>query len=137
MNQAHTMTTDKTIEEMNRVIAIFDGWELKRGDKDHLCARHDYNHPDEGCTCHMKNDEFIKNKKGVFIDGLKYHKDWNQLHAVWDRYKKLTFADPKQEQLHSEMKSLISVAICYSDMLHVHKLLYDSIVFFTTTKQKD
>lgn len=132
-----TATEQQKIDDINECIAQFDGWKLQKGNKNHRCDRHNYNLPDEGCTCYLAVDSFVKDGHRRYHFELKYHEDWNMLHAVWDKFSQLILEDTKLFRWHSEMRSLIAVAICYSGISQAHKLLHEAIVFYNTTKQKE
>lgn len=137
---------------MNAAIAIFGGWELKRGDKDHLCARHDHNHPDEGCTCYLKCDGFVKGNRLIYHYQLKYHEDWNQLMKVVEKISTIklaeyeshqdvhyprTFGMPSQDGGVMVRFNCAPVWAAPTLIEATFIAVYDFIQHFTTTKQKD
>lgn len=100
------MTTDKTIEEMNRAI------------------------------CHFMN---IQGTDMFLSLNYKYHEDWNQLHIVWNKlWYDCSIVPMKHELEWSKIRgSKCARAILYGTIKEAHKEIYEAIVFYTTTKQKD
>lgn len=69
------------IDDMNEVIAIFDGWEFRKGDPSHKCPY--CIGGDEPCTPAV--DRFYKWGHVVFHYGLKYHSSWDALMPIVEK----------------------------------------------------
>lgn len=128
------MTTDKTIEEMNRVIAEFMG--LKFRIKDYPNGQQNVNEIDIGgywATC-------------------KYHEDWNQLMPVVEKISNIKFAEYESHQDVHYPRTFgmpaqdggVMVRFNCAPVWTAPTLIeatfiavYDFIQHFTTTKQKD
>ena len=70
--------SDTTIDDMNEVIANFDGWEFRKGNPDHKCNFCVAG--DESCTPAV--DRFVKGNQTIFHYELKYHSSWDWLMPV-------------------------------------------------------
>jgi hypothetical protein len=81
------------IQEGNKIIAIFDGWEFHPGNPNHHCDRHYYNLPDEGCSCHKKYDTFTYpgSDKIRYIDSFNYDKSFDEIMRVWEKIESLGY----------------------------------------------
>lgn len=79
---APTIDQDR-IDDMNEVIAIFDGYQFRKGDPDHKCSFCFAG--DEPCAPAV--DRFIKDCRGYFHFELKYHSSWDWLMCVWDKLR--------------------------------------------------
>lgn len=83
-----TPTID-TIDDMNEIIAIFDGWEFRAGDPKHKCPY--CIGGDEPCTPAV--DRFVKEGRTLFHFELKYHTSWDWLMPVIERVETVEMND--------------------------------------------
>jgi hypothetical protein len=74
-----------TIDSMNEVIAIFDGWEFHEGDPNHKCNFCFAG--DEPCTPAV--DRFTKNGRTRFHYNMKYNYSWDLLMPVVEKVETL------------------------------------------------
>lgn len=120
------MTTDKTIEEMNAAIADF--MELPKEVQMWRAPL--------PTTVWLFNHYWTPAKK------LKYHEDWRALMPVGKKIRDYLQEQWKNRPPHTAtngdlLEVDISCAITCYDKAKAHKAVYDFIIWYNTTKQKD
>lgn len=74
----------REIDDMNEAIAIFEGWELVKGDPELICPIYE----GEACICSEKTDKFIRDGYRRYRHELKYHSSWEEIHKCWAKLYK-------------------------------------------------
>lgn len=112
------MSNEPSIEQMNRMIAEFMGYEQ---------------YEDE-YGIWFKREGLIKCLHPK-LQSLAYHTKWDDLMPVWESFRDLTFSEVKDQMTHSDLKFFISQSICYWGINNAHKRLYDAIQWLNQQKQ--
>lgn len=118
----HKQTTMKedSIAEMNRVIAVFDGWE-----------------------CYEDRAGIWFKKEGLIeclhpkLQELRYHSDWQSLMPVWHKFRDLRFEREKHSFVFSTERQYIGTMIAYHGIEEAHQALYNAICWYNTTINKE
>jgi hypothetical protein len=83
-------SNEPTINQMNAVISIFDGWKIFNGDTNVLCPSCDTGAiPSGWCICDQKSDRFQKDGKMVSVTYFQYHTSWDWLMPVIEKISKI------------------------------------------------
>jgi hypothetical protein len=82
-------TTKPSVEEMNKAIAIFDGWEFVEG-HDHKCPSCDEGYaPSMYCTCDKKRDRLAKDDIEKLPNEFYFDSSWDALMPVVEKISKM------------------------------------------------
>lgn len=119
------MANEPTIDVMNKLIAVFDGYQFHKGDPDHKCNFCFAG--DEPCTPSV--DRFVKDSKVVFHYELKYHTSWDSLKPVIDEIFKYALAHPEEVRPIHEMSIVVSIQAA-------HEKVYEFCNWLNQQKQK-
>jgi hypothetical protein len=113
-----------TIAEMNKVICEFLGWEFKKDPKFEYMAYF------EGQQ--MWCDNLIGLNR-MFLEGFKYHEDWNKLMPVWFKAQHIgADLDYSFKKFHESFHAGID---CQS-ITKCHKAVYQFIVWLNNQNKK-
>jgi hypothetical protein len=128
---------EPTIDQMNEVIAVFDGWKLLKGNPELICPSCDEGRvPSMCCTCDQKNDKFQKAGKMVARTYFGYHASWDVLMPVVKKIPKLIHGTDEldlRRQLSSRWKP-IQNELCNVDLRNVHFCVYKFIEWYNQNK---
>lgn len=133
-----TQSNELTIEQMDKAIAVFDGYKFHEGDPNHKCNFCFAG--DEPCTPAV--DRFVKDCKVVFYYELKYYTSWDWLMPVGKKIRDLLQDMLKKRPPHTACNGdLIEVdihcAIGEYDISKAHKYIHQFITWYNQQKQKD
>lgn len=101
--------TELSIEQMNEVIALFDGWIVSKKGKTKI---------------------FLKGTDYYFNVELKYHTSWDWLHPVWDKYQSLVFPEETTMKIHLNYLARLAQDIAYGTINEFHEKLYKAIQWY-------
>lgn len=110
------------IQEMNKIIGIFDGLEFIAGNKKGSCDKHRYNLPDEKCTCYEQYDHFY-DKQGKRLFDLQYHSSWDAIKPIIDKIYTYALAYPEQVNIIRKMSIVVEIKAA-------HQRCYDFIIWY-------
>lgn len=119
-----TTNTVPSTADMNRVIALFDGYE---------------EYEDGGGTWFKK--EGLIMCMHPKLENLKYHTDYNWLMSAWVKFRdsqSVVFekGNMKSNELFMYYTSTIGSMILYKNIEVAHKALYDAIVWYNSLNTK-
>jgi hypothetical protein len=101
---------EENLDKMNEVIALF-----------------------EGRTFYGYTINKFGGNTGNALPEMKYHSSWDWLLPVWYKFIDLRFADVMHQLKHSELKSIIGLAILYGGIELAHKNIFEGIQWYKTT----
>ncbi len=123
---------EPTIEQMNKAIAIFDGYMFFKGDPDHKCNFCFAG--DEPCTPAV--DRFAKDSRIVVYYELKYNTSWDILMPVVKKIPQL-IRDTDELDLRRQLTSRwkpIQNELCNVDIRNVHFCVFKFIEWLNQNK---
>jgi hypothetical protein len=125
------MGNEPTIDQMNEAIALFDGWEFRKGDPDHKCNFCFAG--DEPCTPAV--DRFVKGGRIVFHYEVKYHKSWDLLMPVFEKINQIwvNYNRTQQKQIEETYRA-IQNRILLCSILEAAELIAQFIQWFNKNK---
>ena len=90
MTQTEQPIEQSKIDDMNEVIAIFEGWEFVKGDPTLVCPSCDGDRLSsiQYCVCSEKADKFVKDGYRRYHYELTYHSSWEEIHNCWNKVYK-------------------------------------------------
>jgi hypothetical protein len=121
------------IDDMNEVIAIFDGYQFRKGDPNHKCNFCFAG--DEPCAPAV--DRFIKDCRVYFHFELKYHSSWDCLMPVVEKIRKLIHAEEDGDirKLMSQRYAPIENELRNINRTNVHYCVYQFIQWYNKVKE--
>jgi hypothetical protein len=124
------------IDDMNEVIAIFDGYQFRKGDPNHKCNFCFAG--DEPCAPAV--DRFIKDCRVYYHFELKYHSSWDALMPVgkkiYDLLAEMAKKRPPHTACHGDLLEVdIHCHIREYDRPKAHKAIYEFIQWYNKQKQ--
>lgn len=131
-----TQSNEPTIEEKNKAIALFDGYEFHEGDPTHKCNFCFAG--DEPCTPAV--DRFVKDCKVVFYYELKYHTSWDWLMPCWNNLRTELFQCMPASGFNDgfdKYGDAWKTACFNAEIQNAHKVVYSAIKWLNQQKQKD
>lgn len=98
------MSNEPTIEQKNKAIAVFMGWEFIKGDPNHKCNFCFAG--DEPCIPAL--DRFVKEKDMRVYYEFKYHSSWDGLMPVIEKINQVwaRSARSKQKQIEETYRAI-------------------------------
>jgi hypothetical protein len=121
-----------TIEQMNRAICEFMGWEFKPDGEDWFKAYHDGK---------LRRADTGDGLNKIFLKGFTYHEDWNKLMPVgkkiYDLLAEMAKERPPHTACHGDVIEVdITCHIREYNIAGAHKSIYEFVQWFNSHKQK-
>jgi hypothetical protein len=114
-----------TIDDINEVIAGFEGYQFLEGDPTHKCPY--CIGGDEPCSPAI--NRFVKNSRIVFHYELKYHSSWDALIPVCKKIKSTKITGMPALMAHMDATKEMNNGLVSLDIEKTHKGVYNFIVW--------
>lgn len=140
---------EQTVEQMNEVIARFDGWDKVRvgyyGEHNKDFEWNETEWQVKNCMWMDKvglsdiGEFYVKVNEDEFlpVEDLRYHENWNELHGCWNKVYNLYLKLPtyKANNFVSQYKGPMKTAMITGNITDAHRILYESIVWINSIKK--
>src|SRR4051812_23902523 len=137
------MSSETTISQMKKTIALFDGWKLIPGDPNHVCPSCDEGKVPSGwCNCHLKTTRFLKDGSCQSITYFQYHSSWDWLMLVgkkiYDLLADMLKKRPPHTACHGDLIEVdISCHFREYNLQKAHASIYEFIKWYNQSTQSN
>ncbi len=135
-----TQSNEPTTEQMNEVIALFDGWKLIKGNPELVCPSCDEGKvPQMCCICDQKNDRFQKEYKVVSRSYFRYHVSWDNLMPVWKQLAERVAALTEEGDYPADFSTIMDMYAYRCEQVDIaaaHSYVYKGIVWYNQNENQ-